>query len=132
MSKKVVLISASARIRGNSDMLCDEFMRGVIDSGHSAEKITLHQKNYKGCLGCGVCKTNGGTCIQKDDCFRNTCLFLFYERTVKTFSRQDISDVSSIKRKRFLLYYIGRSTDKGIYVDYYRQFTRIFKLYSKC
>ena len=67
MSKKVVLISASARIRGNSDMLCDEFMRGVIDSGHSAEKITLHQKNYKGCLGCGVCKTNGGTCIQKDD-----------------------------------------------------------------
>lgn len=67
MSKKVVLISASARIRGNSDTLCDEFMRGATDSGHIAEKITLLHKNYKGCFGCGVCKTNGGTCIQKDD-----------------------------------------------------------------
>lgn len=47
-------------------MLCDEFMRGVNGGGNIAEKITLDHKNYKGCLGCGVCKTNEGTCIQKD------------------------------------------------------------------
>lgn len=67
MSKKVLLISASPRIRGNSDSLCDEFMRGVMDSGSHAEKVRLHQKNYKGCLGCGVCKINDGKCVQNDD-----------------------------------------------------------------
>lgn len=67
MSKRVLVISASPRVRGNSDSLCDEFMRGVVDSGNHAEKIRLHHKNYRGCLGCEVCKKNSGECVQKDD-----------------------------------------------------------------
>lgn len=33
MSKKVLILSGSPHNRGNSDLLCDEFMRGALDSG---------------------------------------------------------------------------------------------------
>ena len=39
MNKKVLVISASPRKGGNSDTLCDEFMKGAIDSGNAVEKI---------------------------------------------------------------------------------------------
>ena len=41
MSKHVLVISASPRKGGNSDTLCDEFIRGVQESGNQAEKIFL-------------------------------------------------------------------------------------------
>ena len=39
MSKKVLILSSSPRKGGNSDLLCDEFMRGAKESGHDVEKI---------------------------------------------------------------------------------------------
>lgn len=44
MNKKVLIISASPRKGGNSDTLCDEFMRGALEAGHIAEKIRLPTK----------------------------------------------------------------------------------------
>lgn len=44
MNKKVLVISASPRKGGNSDTLCDEFMKGAIDSGNTVEKIFLRDK----------------------------------------------------------------------------------------
>lgn len=38
MSKKVLILSASPRKGGNSDTLCDEFLRGAKEAGHDAEK----------------------------------------------------------------------------------------------
>ena len=32
MAKKVLIISSSPRKGGNSDMLCDEFMKGVLET----------------------------------------------------------------------------------------------------
>ena len=32
--KKVLIISASPRKGGNSDLLCDEFARGAAEAGH--------------------------------------------------------------------------------------------------
>ena len=66
MSKNVLVISASPRKGGNSDTLCDEFIRGVQESGNQAEKIFLASKNIKYCIGCGVCNTTH-RCVQKDD-----------------------------------------------------------------
>ena len=65
MSKKVLIISASPRKDGNSDLLCNQFLKGALSAGHHAEKIALreHQINY--CLGCGVCNTSH-KCVQKD------------------------------------------------------------------
>ena len=34
-----MIISASPRIHGSSDLLCDEFARGAMESGNSVEKI---------------------------------------------------------------------------------------------
>ena len=66
MNKNVLVISASPRKGGNSDTLCDEFIRGAQESGNHAEKIFLASKNIKYCIGCGVCNTTQ-KCVQKDD-----------------------------------------------------------------
>ena len=66
MGKKVLILSGSPRKSGNSDILCDEFMRGAAESGHSVEKIRVAEKNIAFCKGCGVCQKTG-SCVTKDD-----------------------------------------------------------------
>lgn len=56
-------MSASPRRNGNSDILCDEFMKGATEAGHGVEKF-LADKNIKYCTGCGVCNTTH-ECVQK-------------------------------------------------------------------
>ena len=67
MTKKVLILSASPRKGGNSDLLCDQFLQGAKEAGHEAEKIFLRDKKINYCTGCGTCQSNGGKCIQKDD-----------------------------------------------------------------
>ena len=66
MNKKVLILSASFRKHGNSDLLCDEFAKGAREAGHEVEKIFINDKNIHFCRGCGVCNTTH-KCIQKDD-----------------------------------------------------------------
>lgn len=65
MVKKVLAISASPRKGGNSDILCDQFLRGAQESGHSVEKIYLHKENLGYCMGCYACRKTK-KCVQKD------------------------------------------------------------------
>lgn len=67
MSKKVLVLSGSPRKNGNSDILCDEFMRGAVESGNDAEKIRVAEKRIAPCLGCYYCKDHNGDCVHKDD-----------------------------------------------------------------
>ena len=68
MSKNVLIISASPRRNGNSDQLCDEFLKGAVDGGNQVEKIFLADKKINYCTGCGFCTTNNYSgCSQKDD-----------------------------------------------------------------
>ena len=67
MAKKVLILSSSPRRRGNSDTLCDEFMRGAIEGGNEVEKVFLRDKNIHPCLGCSVCTYEKKPCPQKDD-----------------------------------------------------------------
>ena len=68
MAKKVLIISSSPRKGGNSDCLCDEFLRGAKEAGNIAEKIFLKDKKINFCTGCGFCNTNDYTkCSQSDD-----------------------------------------------------------------
>lgn len=64
--KNVLIISASPRKNGNSDILCDRFAQGATERGHNAEKVFLAEKNISYCRGCGVCNSTH-KCIQKDD-----------------------------------------------------------------
>ena len=67
MSKKVLILSSSPRRNGNSDLLCNEFMRGAAEAGHQVEKIFLKDKHINYCTGCSVCSMYGKPCPQKDD-----------------------------------------------------------------
>lgn len=68
MSKKILIISSSPRKGGNSDVLCDECLKGALDAGHNVEKIFLRDKKINYCTGCGYCSDNDYTmCSQKDD-----------------------------------------------------------------
>lgn len=64
--KHVLILSASPRKSGNSDILCRQFMRGAQDAGHRAEIISLYDKNTGFCRACYACfKT--GRCVLRDD-----------------------------------------------------------------
>lgn len=67
MNKKVLLLSASPRKGGNSDLLCDAFMRGAMESGNETEKIRIAEKRIGFCNACYYCRRHGGICAQKDD-----------------------------------------------------------------
>lgn len=43
---KVLVINGSPRAKGNSDILCDEFIRGAEEAGHQLEKISLREKKF--------------------------------------------------------------------------------------
>jgi multimeric flavodoxin WrbA len=64
--KNVLIISASPRKNGNSDILCNQFAQGAEESGNNVEKIFLADKNIGYCCGCGVCNSTH-KCVQKDD-----------------------------------------------------------------
>ena len=67
MSKKVLILSGSPRKGGNSDLLCDEFLRGAQDAGNDAEKIFIRGKKIAPCAACYYCKDHDGVCAIKDD-----------------------------------------------------------------
>lgn len=67
MSKKILILSGSPRKNGNSDILCDEFARGAVESGHQVEKIRVAEKKIHPCIACYHCRDNGGNCVFQDD-----------------------------------------------------------------
>lgn len=67
MRKNVLILSSSPRRGGNSDTLCEEFMRGAAESGHEVEKIFLRDKTIHYCTGCSTCSRDQKPCPQKDD-----------------------------------------------------------------
>lgn len=67
MSKKVLILSGSPRKGGNSDILCDEFLRGAQEAGHEVEKIRVAAKKVAPCSACYYCRDHGGACVHKDD-----------------------------------------------------------------
>ena len=67
MSKKVLILSGSPRKGGNSDLLCDEFLRGAQESGNQVEKVFLRSKKVAPCNACYYCKNSGGKCAIPND-----------------------------------------------------------------
>ena len=65
MSKNVLILSGSPRKGGNSDILCDEFMRGAQEAGHTAEKIFIREKKIGYYNACYACRESG-VCVLKD------------------------------------------------------------------
>lgn len=66
MDKEILVLSGSTR-NGNTEYLIDSFIRGVKDSGNHVNKIVIRNLAIHDCIGCAVCRGNGGHCVQKDD-----------------------------------------------------------------
>ena len=54
--KNILIISASGRKGGNSDLLCDQFAKGATEAGHKVEKVRLAEKKIGYCTGCYACQ----------------------------------------------------------------------------
>lgn len=68
MSKKIIILNGSPRLRGNTAMLCDAFTKGAESVGHTVTRFDLQQMNIHGCLGCMQGgKDPASPCVQKDD-----------------------------------------------------------------
>ena len=63
---KILAISASPRRGGNSDVLCDEFLKGAAENGHETRKIRLAEKNIAPCAACYGCAETH-VCVRRDD-----------------------------------------------------------------
>lgn len=65
--KHILILSASPRRKGNSQLLCEAFREGALEAGHQVTLVRLSEKKIGFCRACDACMKNGGTCVQKDD-----------------------------------------------------------------
>lgn len=65
---KVMVLSGSARVHGNTAAMVEAFRRGAEGAGHEVDVFNVAHMKIGGCLGCEYCHTQGdGDCIQQDD-----------------------------------------------------------------
>lgn len=127
MSKNILIISASPRKGGNSDTLCDEFLRGAKDGGSNAEKIFLRDKRINYCTGCGVCN-NTHKCVQNDDMaeildkmvkadvivLATPVYFYTMDAQLKTLIDRTVPRYTEISGKEFYFIVTAADTDKSM------------------
>lgn len=125
MSKKILVLSASPRKGGNSDTLCDEFIRGAKEAGNQPEKIFLRDKKIGYCTGCGVCNRTS-SCVQKDDMaeiiekmveadvivLATPVYFYTMDAQMKTLIDRTVPRYTEMKNKEF--YYIVTAADTEV------------------
>ena len=63
--KKIVIVSSSPRVDGNSETLAKNFMKGAVESGNQVEYISINDIDLKFCKGCFYCQNHDG-CVLKD------------------------------------------------------------------
>lgn len=64
--KNVLIINSTNRRGGNSQILAEQFAKGVKDSGNNVQTINLRDLNLKFCMGCLACQKIG-KCVLNDD-----------------------------------------------------------------
>lgn len=138
--KKVLVLSSSPRKGGNSDLLCDEFIRGAKEKGNEVEKIFLREKKINYCVACEYCMKNNGVCVQKDDMaeildkmikadvivMATPVYFYTMDGQIKTLIDRTVARYTEIKNKEF--YFIataavGSKAPMERTIDGFRGFT---------
>ncbi len=64
---KVLVLTGSSRLNGNSSKLAEAFIEGAKEAGHDVKRIDCAHSKVGGCMGCGYCFGHDGVCCQKDD-----------------------------------------------------------------
>lgn len=128
MSKKILIVSASPRKGGNSDLLCDRFLQGAQEAGHSVEKIFLGDKTIRYCTGCEHCHQHGGLCIHQDDMagllekmiaaqvivMATPVYFYTMDAQMKTFIDRTVARYTEIRDKAFYFIISAADSDKTL------------------
>ncbi len=64
---KVVAVLGSPRRGGNSDTIVKRFNETAEQLGAEVRTFALNEMEYRGCQGCGKCKTETDRCVTEDD-----------------------------------------------------------------
>jgi multimeric flavodoxin WrbA len=67
MSKKVLVITGSARFGGNSDLMADAFIKGAQAAGNTVTKVEAAKLKLTPCKACNTCYSKGVACSFQDD-----------------------------------------------------------------
>ena len=78
---RVLGIMGSPRIKGNSDLLLDEVLKGAKSAGAHVEKVIVSKLNISGCRECLGCYKEGN-CVVQDDMQSIYPKLLEYERII--------------------------------------------------
>lgn len=149
MAKRVLIISSSPRRHGNSDRLCDEFMRGAQESGNEVDKIVLGDYHINYCTGCSVCSMYGKPCPQKDDAaalvqkmidadvivMATPVYFYTMSAQMKTLIDRTCARYLEIKNKEFYFIVAAAETDKSMMertIDGFRGFLDCLENPKEC
>lgn len=123
--KNVLILSGSPRKEGNSDLLCDEFMRGAKESRNNVTKINVANKKISPCCACYFCREHGGACAFKDDMaeilqamidadvlvLASPVYFYSIDAQLKAVIDRTVARWLEVKNKEF--YYIMTAADEG-------------------
>lgn len=126
MNKKVLVISSSPRRGGNSDLLCDQFVRGAEEAGHQVEKICLRSLKIGFCSGCEACLEKG-RCVIADDApavcekmvdadvivFATPVYFYSMSAQLKALIDRTVGCYTQMKGKEVYFILTAADTDKG-------------------
>lgn len=130
MSKNVLILSGSPRKGGNSDLLCDQFLRGAKEGGNQVEKIFIREKKIGYCTACYYCEDHQGTCAIKDDMaeilhkikkadvivMSSPVYFYSIDAQMKTLIDRCVAQWTTIKNKEFY-YIMTAAEDSGNVMD---------------
>ena len=64
---KVVAFNGSPRKGGNTEQMIEQVFDVLRKHDIECTRIDIAQQALRGCMACGGCKANGGSCVQKDD-----------------------------------------------------------------
>lgn len=67
MKRKIFGISGSPRKNGNTDGMINYVLSNASEKGYDTRFYRLYDNNIKPCIACDICRSNGGTCVIKDD-----------------------------------------------------------------
>ena len=127
---KVLAISASPR-KGNSDTLCDEFVKGALEVGADVEKIRLGDYKIGYCKGCLACLTTQ-KCVQQDDAKAvidkmAAADVICLAAQLKTLLDRTCAYVGKLANKQFVLLLTAEDRDKDAFDEILTAFNGYFR-----
>ena len=67
MCKKILVVTASPRRRGNTTLLAEALIEGAEEKGHEISLFDVNKYDVRGCRACNGCWKSGRPCAESED-----------------------------------------------------------------